>query len=91
MKIRPVEAELRTDGQTDTRTDMTKLKVAFCNYANASKKLYVADCFLGLRVRIPPSAWASVSCECCVCFQVEVSAMGRFFIQRSPTDCGVPY
>jgi hypothetical protein len=25
-----------------------------------------AACLLGLRVRIPPGAWLSVSCECCV-------------------------
>jgi hypothetical protein len=29
-----------------------------------------------------------VSCEC-LCCQVEVSATGRSFVQRSPTDCGV--
>jgi hypothetical protein len=35
MKIRPVEAELlHADGQTD----MTKLIVAFCNFADASKE-----------------------------------------------------
>jgi hypothetical protein len=27
--------------------------------------------------------------ECCVCCQVEVSATGRSFVQRSPTYCGV--
>jgi len=27
---------------------------------------------LRLRVRLPPGAWMSVSCECCVCCQVEV-------------------
>ena len=38
MKIRPVGAELfHTDGQTDGRTDMTKLIVAFRNFANAPK------------------------------------------------------
>jgi hypothetical protein len=26
------------DGQTDKQTDMTKLIVAFCNFANAPKK-----------------------------------------------------
>jgi len=37
MKIRPVGAELlHTDGQT---TDMTKLIVAFRNFANAQKNL----------------------------------------------------
>ena len=38
-KIRPVGAELlHTDGLTDGRTDMTKLRVAFRNFANAPKK-----------------------------------------------------
>jgi hypothetical protein len=41
IKIRPVGAMLLhadgwTDGQTDR--DMSKLRVAFCNFANASKK-----------------------------------------------------
>jgi len=37
MKIRPVGAELfHTDGQT---TDMTKLIVAFRNFANAHKNI----------------------------------------------------
>jgi hypothetical protein len=26
-----------------------------------------------------------------VCFQVEVSAMGRSLVQRSPTDCGASF
>ena len=43
--------------------------------------------FVGLRVRIPPGGWMSVSCECCVCCQVEVSATGRSLVQRSPTEC----
>jgi hypothetical protein len=39
MKIRPVGAELfRVDGRTERRTDMTKLIVAFRNYANAHEK-----------------------------------------------------
>jgi hypothetical protein len=39
IKIRPVGAELlHTDGLTDGRTDMTKLRVAFRNFANAPKK-----------------------------------------------------
>jgi hypothetical protein len=37
-----------------------------------------------LRVRIPAGAYMSV-----VCCQLEVSAMGRSLVQRSPTDCGV--
>jgi hypothetical protein len=49
----------------------------------------VADCLLGLRVRTPPGALIPVSCECCVCAQVQVSKTGRSLVQRSPTDCGV--
>jgi len=29
----------------------------------------------------------SVSCVCVVCCQVEVSATGRSFVQRSSTEC----
>jgi len=32
---------MRTDGQTDTRIDMTKLTVAFRNFANAPKNAYI--------------------------------------------------
>jgi hypothetical protein len=39
MKIRPVGAELfHEDRRTDGRTDMTKLVVAFCNFANTPNK-----------------------------------------------------
>jgi hypothetical protein len=47
---------------------------------------------LGLRVRITPGIWMSVSCECCVsvvCCQLAVSASGWSLFQRSPTECGV--
>jgi hypothetical protein len=38
MKIRPLGAELsHVDGQTDRRTDLTKLIVAFRSFANAPK------------------------------------------------------
>jgi hypothetical protein len=42
IKILPMEAELfhaerRTEGQTDRQTDMTKLIVAFRNFAKATK------------------------------------------------------
>ena len=40
---------------------------------------------LGLRVRIPPRAWMSVSCQCCVLS--EVCATGRSLVQRSRTEC----
>jgi hypothetical protein len=42
---------------------------------------------LGPRVRIRRGTWMCASCECCL-FQVEVSATGRLFVQRSPTECG---
>jgi hypothetical protein len=35
-----------------------------------------------------PAGDMDVCCKCCVCCQVEVSAMGLSLIQRSPTDCG---
>ena len=39
MQIQPVGAELfHADTHTDGRTDMTKLVVAFGNFANAPKK-----------------------------------------------------
>ena len=38
MKICPVAAELfHVDGQTDGQTDMTKITVAFHNFANSPK------------------------------------------------------
>jgi hypothetical protein len=39
IKICPVGAEFHAEGQTDRKTDMTKLKVTFRNFANAPKKL----------------------------------------------------
>jgi len=45
--------------------------------------------WLGLRVRIPPGSWMSVSCECCVSCQVEASASGWSLVQMGPTDCDV--
>jgi hypothetical protein len=40
MKIRPAEAELlHADGRMDRQTDMTKLTVAFRNFAKAPKCL----------------------------------------------------
>ena len=59
-KIRPVEAQFDPCGRTDRQTDMTKLIVAFCNFANASKDTvvhlkanhsYVRSPFLTLRPR----------------------------------------
>jgi len=42
---------------------------------------------LELWVRIPPGAWMSASCECCVLSGV--SALGWSLIQRCPAECGV--
>jgi hypothetical protein len=43
---------------------------------------------LELRVRIPPEAWMSVCCECCV-LQAKAFSMGQSFVQRSSTESGV--
>jgi len=38
VNILPVGAELlQVDGQTDRQTNMAKIKVAFCNFANEPK------------------------------------------------------
>jgi hypothetical protein len=41
MKIRRVGDEFHADGRTDEGTDVTKLIVAFRNFSNASKNVYV--------------------------------------------------
>jgi hypothetical protein len=47
MKIRPMLAELsHMEGRTDGRTTMTKLTVAFRNFANASKNLFGLSAYL---------------------------------------------
>jgi hypothetical protein len=43
---------------------------------------------LGLWVRIPPGAWMSVSCKCCV-LSGRGLCDGLVPVQRSPTECGV--
>jgi len=47
-----------------------------------------AACLLGLWVGIPPRAWTSFSCRCCM-----LSGRGLFvgwsLVQRGPTDCGM--
>jgi hypothetical protein len=40
MPIRPVGAEFHADGRIDSWIDMSKLTVAFRNFANAPKNLY---------------------------------------------------
>ena len=37
--MRPVADKGQTEGQTDRQTDMTKLTVAFSNFANAPKTM----------------------------------------------------
>ena len=57
MKIRTVRAELfHADGRTDRRTDLTKLIVAFRNFADAPKN----------RKPPPPHILISV----CLCFDI---------------------
>jgi hypothetical protein len=57
MKIRPVGAELfHADRQTDERTDMTKLTVAFRNFAKASNKCDQSELIL---VGIVHGKWAN--------------------------------
>jgi len=46
MKIRVVGAELFPRGQKDGRTDLTKLTVAFSNYANAPTKMVFTLIFI---------------------------------------------
>ena len=41
----------------------------------------------GLRFRIPPWAWMSLSCECWMLSERDVSASGRSLVQKSPTEC----
>ena len=42
MKIRPVGSELfHAGGRPEVRTEIRKLIVAFCNFANAPKNVYV--------------------------------------------------
>ena len=67
MKIRPAVAEFlyaktQTGGRSDRRTDMTKLSVAICNFANASKSVCVYVC-----VRVCVRARARVCVHICVC------------------------
>jgi hypothetical protein len=59
--------------------------------AAPSKAWVCARSFLGLRVRIPRGHWC-VSVVSVVCYQVERSiALGLSLVQRSLTECCVPY
>jgi hypothetical protein len=48
---------------------------------------FAAARLLGLWVRIQSGAWMSVSSECRMYCLVEISATGRFLVQRSPSVC----
>ena len=50
MKIRPVGAELfNADRPMDGRTDMTKLAVAFSNFANAPKNKNYHELYIRIK------------------------------------------
>jgi hypothetical protein len=55
---------LKLDGITVCTTLIVVWKV--CVHWSHWQRGSAAVCFLGLRVRIPPGAWMSVCCECCV-------------------------
>ena len=42
MKTHRVGSQFHIDGRTDGQTDMTKLIVAFCSFANAPKNLFTS-------------------------------------------------
>jgi hypothetical protein len=53
MKIHPMGAELlHADSRTDGRADMTKLIVAFLNFANVSKNEIIAAVSTEVKYRI---------------------------------------
>jgi hypothetical protein len=58
--------------------------------ATRSKAWVCGRSLAGIAGSNPARIWISVSCECCVCCQVDVSASGCSLVQGSPTKCGVP-
>jgi hypothetical protein len=61
--------------------------IRLSRWSRCLRRRSAAARLLGLRVRISAGAWISVSYECCV-FS-EVSATGRYLVQRSPVECDV--
>ena len=59
----------------------------FLQWPQGLRRGPAASRLLGLWVQIPPGAWMSVSCECCVLSEVSVTSW--WLVQRSPTECGV--
>jgi hypothetical protein len=56
--------------------------------AARSKAWVFSRLLAGIAGSNPAGAWVSVSVSA-VCYQVEVFAMGRSLVQRSPTECVV--
>jgi hypothetical protein len=77
---------LRTATSVQQVSDMYVVNCRYLRLRDLRSGL-AAACLLGLRVRILPGAWIYVCCECCVCYQVQVSASGWSLVQRSPTEC----
>jgi len=71
-----------------TRRLFPLLHITKCRsqWRRGSRLEFAAARLMGLRVRIPPIVWMSVSYECCV-LSVESSAHSRSLVQGSPTEC----
>ena len=54
-----------------------------------SKRRVCGGSLAGITGSNPAGSWMSLSSGCCVFCQLEVSAMGRSFVQRGPIECGV--
>ena len=55
-----------------------------------SKVLVCGQLLVGIVGSNPArGAWIPVACVNAVCCQVEISARGRSFFRRTPTECGV--
>jgi len=57
--------------QTDKKNKISRCKECRSQWLRHVRRGSVAARLLGLQVRERPEAWMSVSCECCVCSQVE--------------------
>jgi len=69
-------------------TDSALNKARYSQWPRGLGRRFAATRLVGLRVRIPPGLWRSLSCEC-VCCEVEFCETSRSLIHRSPTECGV--
>jgi hypothetical protein len=64
------------------------LLVGYTSWPRDRRRASAAACLLGLRFRIPPGAWMSFSCECCL-LSSRGLASSLSLVQRGRTDCGV--